>query len=782
MSDPAEKRTEPGLPASSAIAWYQVALSAIGDAVLATDPEGRVTYLNPAAESLTGWVAGEAHGRPLEEVFCIVNEETRQAAEQSVRKVIETGLVRGMANHTLLITRDGTERPIDGSAAPVRDAAENLIGVVVVFRDVSEQRKQDQATRDALAYAENIIDTVRDPLLVLDADLRVRSASRSFYEDFGVKPEETEMRLVYELGNGQWDIPELRTLLERILPENGSFRDFEVTHEFEGIGRSRMLLNACKVRRPGNHSELILLAIEDVTPTWRPGVDFATNRERYRVIVEGAVGFAIFTFDTEGIITSWNAGAEEMLGYRQAEILGQNFRVIFTTEDIANHQADREMRIAAIEGRALDERWHLRKGGVPFYAQGLVMPLKDDDDELRGFLKIIRDKTEERQLRDTLQKRTDELEEADLHKNEFLAMLAHELRNPLAAIRNAVTLAARSGTQEDLEWSRDVTARQVKNFAHLIDDLLDVSRVNQGKIQLHKQPLDAAPVLRHAVETVKPLVEERKHELLLSLTSTELSIEADATRLEQMLVNLLTNAAKYTPAGGRIHLIAGTEGGEFVCRVRDNGVGISPELLPRVFDLFAQADQSLARSEGGLGIGLTLVRSLAELHGGTITATSDGPNMGSEFVLRLPSGVTTEAREAAPSARPEKRPLRGMRVLVVDDNEDSANGMARLLKLSGHTVRVAHTGPDAIATARDHEPEVVVLDIGLPGMDGYEVAARLRLEVCCKEAVIIAVSGYGEEQVRGHSGATGFDHHLVKPVNFDTLLAVMDRAMFRPSN
>src|SRR4051812_2248458 len=542
---------------------------------------------------------------------------------------------------------------------------------------------------EALAYAESIVDTVRDPLLVLDADLRVRSASRSFYEDFGVKPEETEGRLVYELGNGQWDIPELRTLLEAILPENGSFRDFEVTHDFEGIGRRRMLLNARKVRRPGNHSELILLAIEDVTPTWRPGVDFAANRERYRVIVEGAVGFAIFTFDTEGVITSWNAGAEVMLGYSKAEIIGQNFSVIFTPEDIEAHQADKEMRTAAAEGRALDECWHLRKGGVPFYALGLVMPLKDDADEIRGFLKIINDKTEERRLQDTLKVRTDELEKADLHKNEFLAMLAHELRNPLAAIRNAVTLTARSGTQEDLEWSRDVIARQVKNFAHLIDDLLDVARISQGKIQLHKQVIDAVPVLRHAVEAVKPLVEERKHELLLSFTSTEMSIEADTTRLEQMLVNLLTNAAKYTPAGGRILLIAGMEGGEFVCRVRDNGVGISPELLLRMFDLFAQADQSLARSEGGLGIGLTLVRSLAELHGGTIAATSDGPDKGSEFILRLPSGFTAKAQGPDSSKRPEKRPIRGLRVLVVDDNEDAAESMARLLKLTGHTVRVA---------------------------------------------------------------------------------------------
>lgn len=774
MSNAVEKLPEPNLSSPTVMAWYQVTLSAIGDAVLTTDPEGRVTYMNPVAESLTGWVASEAQGQPLEDVFRIINEETRQVVEQPVRKVIETGLVRGMANHTLLISRDGTERPVDDSAAPVRDATGDLIGIVMVFRDISEQRRRERTVQDALAYAEDILDTIRDPLLILDADLRVCSASRSFYEGFAVTPEETEGRLVYELGNGQWDIPELRTLLEEILPKDDSFRDFEVTHDFQSIGRRRMFLNARKVHRPGNHSELILLAMEDVTPTWRAGVDFADNRERYRVIVEGAVGFAIFTFNTQGVITSWNAGAEQMLGYTEAEILGENFRVIFTPEDLEARQADHEMRTAATEGRALDERWHLKKGGERFYAQGLVMPLKDDTDEIRGFLKIIRDKTDERRLQEALKTRTDELEEADLHKNQFLAMLAHELRNPLAAIRNAVTLASRSGRQEDLEWSRDVTARQVKNFAHLIDDLLDVSRITQGKIQIHKQVIDAVSVLRHAVETVRPLIDERKHELSLSFTSTEMSIEADTTRLEQMLVNLLANAAKYTPAGGRIRLIAGIKGGEFICRVRDNGVGIAPELLPHMFDLFAQADRSLARSEGGLGIGLTLVRSLAELHGGTITATSDDPDKGSEFVLKLPAGLNSSPAESATPGKSEREPCHVLRVLVVDDNEDSANGMARLLRLSGHIVQVAHNGPDALASARKHRPEVVVLDIGLPGLDGYEVTARLRQEEATKGIAIIAVSGYGEERARNRSDEAGFDHHLVKPVDFDTLLAVVN--------
>jgi two-component system, chemotaxis family, CheB/CheR fusion protein len=628
----------------------------------------------------------------------------------------------------------------------------------------------------ASEFAQSIIDTIREPLLVLDADLRVKSATRSFYEVFGITPEETEGCRLYELGNGQWNIPRLRMLLEEILPKQNSFRDFEVDHVFDVIGRRRMLLNGRKVWTPENRAELILLAIEDITERWRAGVAFGDNRERYRVIVEGATSYAILTFDLQGIVTTWNAGAEKMLGYSEAEMVGQNFRIIFTPEDIEVGLPETEMRAASAEGQALDERWHLRKGGEAFWANGLLMPLKDDTDQTRGFLKVIRDMSEQKNLEEALQRRTADLERADVQKNRFLAMLAHELRNPLAAIRNAVTVSALSGSVEHLDWSREVITRQVGNFAHLIDDLLDVSRITEGKIQLRKELTDVNRIVRNAMEAVKPLIEQRKHELLLSVTSTDLKLEADPVRLEQILVNLLANAAKYTPAEGRIHLIVGIEGGEVFFRVRDNGVGIPPETLPRMFDLFAQGDRSLARSEGGLGIGLTLVKSLTELHGGTVTATSGGSNKGSEFTVRLPARPAPVPVPPEPTTDTSSAVARLSRVLVVDDNVDLADGVARLLTLAGHIVRVAHNGPDAIALTREHRPEVVLLDIGLPGMDGYEVAARLRREECCKDTLIIAVSGYGEEEARHRSEESGIDHHMVKPLSIKNLLSIMKRS------
>src|SRR4051794_26180350 len=520
--------------------------------------------------------------------------------------------------------------------------------------------------KDSLEFVQSIVDTVREPLLILDSQLRVKAANRSFYEAFAVTPRETEDRLIYELGYGQWDIPQLRSLLEEILPSKHAFRDLEMVHDFEGLGRRRMLLNGRRIWREGNHSELILLAIEDITDLWRAEVELRDSRERYRLILESATSYAIFTTDMQGMVTTWNPGAEITFGYTEAEILGQDARIIFTPGDREAGAAEVEMRTAEAEGRALDERWHLRKGGERFWANGLVMPLKDDADQTRGFLKILRDMSQQRELEESLRRRSADLEEADTHKNEFLAMLAHELRNPLAAVRNALTLAARSGTTEDIQWSLDVINRQVLNFGILIDDLLDVSRITQGKIQLHKELLDAARIVHQSVETVKPLIDERKHELILSFTSTGLRLDADPTRIEQILVNVLTNAAKYTPAGGRIQVTAGTEDGEVVFRVRDNGVGIAPALLPRLFELFTQADRTLARSEGGLGIGLTVARSLAEMHGGTITASSEGPGQGSEFVLRLPvAEAAAEEADGSPQAQVEVGVRRRLKVLVV---------------------------------------------------------------------------------------------------------------------
>jgi PAS domain S-box-containing protein len=765
--------------------WLQITLASIGDGVITADAKGCVNYLNPVAELLTGWSLADAAGKAVEQVFRIIHETTRQPVEQPVRKVIERGLTTGLGNHTLLIARDGSERPIDDSAAAIKDAQGNVVGVVLIFRDITERREAELRAERAKEYAESIVVTVREPMLVLDARLHVQSANRSFYRTFQVNPAETEGRFIYDLGDGQWDIPALRKLLEEIVPRDSAFDDFEVEHDFEHIGRKTMLLNARRFPPEGRH-ELVLLAIEDITDRKRMAHDLTTSEIRYRRLFEAAHDGILLIDPGTRRITDANPFLVELLGYPRDELVGKElWEIGLLRDEVVSREAFRTLKET---GSIRYEDLPLRsKDGKRREVEFVSNVYKEDGrDVIQCNIRDITDRMrmeDERKrhqqateaARDRAEANETQLADADLRKNEFLAMLAHELRNPLAAVQNAVAVATRSGTTENLEWSRDVTARQVANFARLINDLLDVSRITQGKIHLQKALIDATPVLHYAVAAVRPLVEERKHELLLTFASTDLKLEADSTRVEQILVNLLSNAAKYTPSGGRIQLIAGAEGNEVVFRVRDNGVGIPPELLPRMFQLFAQGDRSLARSEGGLGIGLTLVRSLAELHGGTVTATSGGTGKGSEFVLRLPAAQGLTPAAAVPAGGPAGSPVRRLRVLVVEDIVDTAKGMAELLKLADDDVWVAYSGEEAILAAREHRPEVILLDIGLPGMDGYELASRLRQEECGRDTVLIALSGYGGDEALRRSQEAGIDHHLLKPVDFDALLALINR-------
>ncbi|HVS38683.1 MAG TPA: ATP-binding protein [Gemmataceae bacterium] len=370
------------------------------------------------------------------------------------------------------------------------------------------------------------------------------------------------------------------------------------------------------------------------------------------------------------------------------------------------------------------------------------------------------------------------LREADRRKDEFLAMLGHELRNPLAPIRNAVQVLGLLGSADPhLQTARDVIDRQVMHMTRLVDDLLDVSRITRGKVRLHKERIDLASIVAAAVEHTRPAFESRRRPLAVTMPPETLWLEGDRTRLAQVLGNLLTNAAKYSEGDGDVSLTAARDAGEVVVRVRDQGVGIPSELLPHVFDLFTQGQPTLARSEGGLGVGLTVVKSLVEMHGGRVEAHSDGPGRGSEFVVRLPLLPIAEhpeppaVKDAAPQA-----PAR--RVLVVDDNRDAADSMAVILRAGGHEVATAYDGPSGAAAALEFLPDVVLLDLGLPGMSGYEVAVRLRQEPALRRTLLIAVTGYGQEEDRRRARLAGFDVHLVKPTDPEAINALLaaDRA------
>jgi PAS domain S-box-containing protein len=505
-----------------------------------------------------------------------------------------------------------------------------------------------------------------------------------------------------------------------------------------------------------------LVRLTDVTERRRS----AEARSRLAAIVESSED-AIIGQTLDGVIVSWNPGAERLYGYSAEEVRGRPFAILFPPDlpDELPEILERLRRGKRIES---SEFVHVRKDGKRVDVALSLSPIKDASGAVTGASAIGRDVTERRRLEEELRRQAQQLTAADRRKDEFLAMLAHELRNPLAPLRNALQIMKMSEAAGPLvESARQMMERQVQQLVRLVDDLLDVSRITRGKIQLRKEPVELATVVAHAVETSRALLEARKHEVTVSLPPEPLWLEADLTRLAQVFANLLNNAAKYTEEGGHICLTAERRGDDVVLRVNDTGTGMTQEMLTLAFDLFAQADRSLDRSQGGLGIGLTLVRSLVHLHGGAVQAFSDGPGKGSEFVVRLPALGQTRPAGRIPEERNGPWPSR--RILVVDDNEDAAESLAQFLRMKGQEVRTAYRGPAALEAAGAFLPEVVLLDIGMPGMDGYEVARRLRRESGLEKILLVALTGYGREEDRRRSREAAIDHHLVKPVDPEAL-------------
>jgi PAS domain S-box-containing protein len=752
--------------------WLRVTLASISDAVITTDNEGRVTFLNATAEALTGWTQENAAGQPLEAIFVILNEETRHTVENPVARALREGLAVGLANHTLLIAKDATERLIDGSAAPIRNGQGQVAGYVLVFRDMTQPRWAERQMQNALAYAEDIIATVREPLIVLDAELRVQRANRSFYQTFGVTEAETVDRLVYELGNGQWNIPQLRELLEEVLPQNHAFEDFEVEHDFPVIGLKSMLLNARQVQKSHGADEgLILLAIEDITERQRTAARLLDSELRYRRLFETARDAILILDGDTGKIIDANSFIREMTGYDQDYFLGKELWQIGLFEDIeASQRAFQE----------LQREEYIRYQHLPLQTRDRCQVEVEfisnvyQVDGRRIIQCNIRDVTERRRMEREIEQQAQELVDLDRRKDEFLAMLSHELRNPLAPIINALHLLRvqrnETGVQREV---RAVIERQTAHLTLLVDDLLEVSRMTTGRIHLHREWVAVSSIVEQAVETVRPMIEQRRHDLTVLLPPEPLWLYADAVRGEQVVVNLLTNAAKYTDEGGRIWLSVQQQGDEVVLRVRDTGIGITPEFLPHIFDLFMQAERTLARAQGGLGVGLSLVRALVELHDGKVEAHSAGLGQGSEFIVYLPV-VPSPTRHPAPPPIDAATPTPGsLRVLFVDDNADMRVITLKLLESYGYQVRTAHDGPSALETAMEYGPDVMLLDIGLPEMDGYEVAKRMRQDSSLQNILLVAVTGYGLESDRLRSQEAGFDHHLVKPVDFNALLELL---------
>lgn len=1049
----------------------RITLASIGDAVISTDSDGRVNYLNSVAESLTGWTLEDAQGRQLETVFNIVNESTREKVENPAVKALRDGVIVGLANHTLLIGKDGTEWPIDDSAAPIRDEKGTVSGVVLIFRDITERKLAESQLQRAYSDLERkvadrtheishtnrflnaLLENVQEGIVACDSDgvltlfnratrelhglpeesmpaeqwaehydlfhpdgatrmnteeiplfralageqvkaaemviapkngepryllasgqqfldddgnvlgavvsmhdiTRRKSAEedlRTAYDDLEIRvaertaelaaSEERATNIVSSIADGlitvdkEWRVtfmnprgeeiarPLQKTDLnvrgqifwdefpatvgtdieknfrkamdektpahfENFYPPLSSWFDVRVYPSRDGLSiyflditrrkeaEQQTLSSESRFRAAvGAVSSLIWTnnaqgEMEGVQPGWEgftgqtfeeyQGYGWATSvhpddsqptldawngavaekktfvfehrlrradgewrlcsvravpvigaeneiREwvgvhtditeqneaeanlrdseaRKSAMFEAALD-CIISMDHEGRIIEFNASAEKTFGHRHEKVIGRDLAdVIIPPAYREGHRKGMEHYFKTGEGSALNRRLELsalRADGSEFPVELTVTRIPVDGPA--QFTAYLRDITESKQLMELQEKATLELRqiaaklsEADRRKNEFLAMLAHELRNPLAPIRNALHIMRMTSDGDGpIRSASEMMERQVGQLVRLVDDLLDVSRITRGKIELRLEKVEVASIIYQAVEAAQPSCHSGGVILDVELPDMPIYLNGDSARINQAIGNLLNNSCKFTDEGGRIHLSLTEEAGFAKIRVKDTGIGIAEEQLPIIFDLFVQADTSLERAVSGLGIGLTLVKNLVEMHGGTISGYSEGLGKGSEFTIRIPILEPEAAvKDQTDLAQREFSKIGPLRILVVDDNVDSAESLALLLEFSGHVAAMAHDGRAAVDMASSFDPEVILLDIGLPRLNGYEAARLIRQLPKGKEINLIALTGWGQQEDRERSKEAGFDGHMVKPVDHVELMEWLEK-------
>jgi PAS domain S-box-containing protein len=991
--------------------WFSTTLGSIGDAVIATDAEGRVVFLNHVAQSLTGW-GQEAKGRALKDVFNILNEETHQAVESPVDKVLRLKSVIGLANHTILIAKDGREVPIDDSGAPIRDSRGEIIGVVLVFRDISqrkhEEQIQDKRTRQTSLRAEVIAALAEsgdlERMLQGCCEAMVKHLGAAFARIWTLNREENVLELrasagIYTHKDGPHSRVSVGQLKIGLIAQerrphltNDVLNDPRVSDKdwarqegmiaFAGyplIVEDRLVGVMAMFSRE-TLSEDILDALASVADTVAQGIErkraeeaFRGSEERFRLLVEGVRDYAIFMLDPKGNVVSWNPGAERVLGYKAEEVIGRHFSLFFIPEERALGKAEEEMSKAATEGRAEDERWHLRKDGTTLWSMGVTTSLRDEQGNLRGFAKIMRDATERKLVEEervrvlALEKRArtesetaerrsaflaeasevlsssldyqttlaslarlavpyladwcavdiveddgsikqlgvahvdptkvemakelsrryppdpnsprgvpqvlrtghsemateipdsllveaardsehlriarelglksymvvpliargrtlgtitfitaesgygygeadlefaeelarraalavdnarlyKEAQEANRIKDEFLATVSHELRTPLTAILGwARMLRADKLDEHNSTRALETIERNAKLQAQLIDDLLDVSRIITGKLRIDVKMVELFPIIDAAVNSIRPAAEAKNIRLQMVLDPGANLILGDQNRLQQIIWNLLSNAIKFTPDGGRIQVQLERTNSYIEVSVTDTGKGIKPEFLPYVFDRFRQADSTSTRAQGGLGLGLAIVRHLVELHGGTVHADSPGEGKGATFTIRLPLPVEQREEPREPGRRPQsmsrtqqewQMKLDGLRVLVVDDEPDTREMLKAMLEQCDANVQAAGSAAEALQIMEWWQPDVLVSDISMPEEDGCELIRKVRALEPDRGGKVpaVALTAYARNEDRARVLSAGFQIHVPKPVEPAELTAVI---------
>ncbi|MFO0954214.1 MAG: PAS domain S-box protein [Isosphaeraceae bacterium] len=728
---------------------YRRLVEAMHQAAITVAADGTVVYANRAFARAVQRPPELILGRPVQDLVA-------EASRTVVAEVLSRA--NGGRGEALLVRGDGTPLPVRMTAS---ESADEGGTVCLVMTDLTDQRRLEEVVA-AETLSRSILEQVVDAVVVGDPVgtlIRAGVAARRLCGREPVGLCFDEAFPLYRRGAGtalRFPLP-----LSRVIAGQ-TVHGLDVRLEDPADGRSfDLLLSVGPLRDPGGLVVGFVATLTDVTERHR-AEEALQARERELQMVADNTPDILARFDRGLRHLFVNASVERATGRRRAEILGRTNRELGMPGSLCDlwegalHSVFESGRPESIEFDYPGD------DGVQHYSSRLV-PEAGPDGLVATVLGVVHDVTDrkryERALRDQ-----------DRRKDEFLATLAHELRNPLAAISNAVQIGRQVPDQEATwSWARDVITRQARQLAHLVDDLLDVSRINLGKIELRREVLDARPVLARAAEAVRPQVVAKRQTLELFTHASPLPVEADATRLEQIVVNLLGNASKYSDEGGRITLRAQPEGPDLRIRVEDTGIGLAPGDLQRIFEPFGQVEESLARSHGGLGIGLTLVRRLVELHGGEVAAESEGLGRGSTFTVRLPLSMheISPVQPHGPAGKPA-----GARILVVDDNVDGAMGLTHLLRILGFDAESAYDGPAALKAAEQNPPAIALLDIGLPGMDGYELAAILR-ERHGPRMALYALSGYGRPEDRYRAEEAGFDGYLIKPVDPDDLLKLL---------
>jgi PAS domain S-box-containing protein len=795
----ARKRAEEALLKAGAL--QNAIFNSANFSSIATDAKGVIQIFNVGAERMLGYTAADVMNKITPADISDPQEVIARATALSLE--LETPITpgfealvfkasRGIEDiyELTYIRKDGSRFPAVVSVTALRDAQDAIIGYLLIGTDNTARKQAEEALLEAGALQSAIFNSANFSSIATDEKGVIQIFNVGAERMLGYTAAEVMNKITpADISDPQEVIARAKSLsVELSTPITPGFEAlvfkasrgiediYELTYIRKDGSRFPALVSVTALRDAQGRIIGYLLIGTDNTARKQVEAERLLLDQRVRdqqfytrSLIESNIDAMIAT-DPRGIISDVNKQMEALTGCTRDELIGAPFKDYFTDPE----RAEAGIKLVLAEGKVTDYELTARaRDGQETVVSFSASTFHDRDRKLQGVFAAARDVTE--RSRFEMQMREQKAKLSDLHrrKDEFLAMLSHELRSPLAPIANAVQLLGLQRATENRiqQQARGIIERQMGQLQHLVNDLLEVSRITTGRVQLRLERVDVSGIVEVAVETVRPLIDQRRHELTISLPPEPIWLHADAARLEQVVANLLANAAKYTEEGGHIWLTVEQEGDECVLRVRDTGVGITPALLPCIFDLFTQAERSLDRSQGGLGIGLALVHRLTDLHGGKVEAYSS-LGQGSEFVVRLPALATDAPHppSVTETGQPTTRPLR---VLVVDDNVDTVLSFSMLLKASGHDVRTAHDGPTAVQAAIDYRPDVVLLDIGLPGLTGYEVAKRIRQHPVLQNVLLVALTGYGQDSDRQTSLQAGFNHHLVKPASLEQLKKIL---------